>query len=59
MAEKKKSEESASKDVEMVAEVEETDESKQKEEDDVKTKQQAQKDKDLLTFEGTNRLRSL
>ena len=59
MAEKKKSEESASKDVEMVAEVEETDESKQKEEDEVKTKQQAQKDKDLLTFEGTNRLRSL
>ena len=53
MAEKRKSEESVSKDVEMVAEGEESDGPKQKEEDEAKTKQQAQKDKDLLTFEGT------
>ena len=49
MAEKSKSE---SKDVEMVAEGEEKEETKEGGGEESKTKQQTQKDKDLLTFEG-------
>lgn len=49
MAEKSKGE---SKDVEMVAEGEEKEETKEGGGEESKTKQQTQKDKDLLTFEG-------
>ena len=51
MAEKK-SKESESKDVEMAAEGEEKEGAKEGTEEEVETKKQGQKDKDLLTFEG-------
>ena len=52
MAEKSESKVSETKDVEMAVEGEGTGEDKEGGGNDAKNKQQAQKDKDLLTFEG-------